>query len=188
MQPSPLPCCDENSIYSNPKLHKLLAALDNVMLVNKRIHRRAHKILWSFVLNFSTRKAFLAYKVEFSFALNCLPQLAFQQSPSDIVMFFPAFSARSSSIFCLTLFTMFPPLNERHEKNICMETLESDTIRAVKLLWSSFSSPSPKQFHQRFHQLRAQTTENLYLLSSSSLRQILQYFQSWCIVHEIVDK
>lgn len=74
---------------------------------------------------------------------------------------------------------MFPPLNQ---KNICMETLESDTIQAVKLLWSSFSSLlvpfcllKTVQFHQRWV-YRTNKKKSLFIVLQNVSSNVLQNF------------
>lgn len=186
----------------------MFAALD-IVGVNGKIHRRKHKVLWSFYFAFfrTIRNSNFIFKVvsrsllwTASVSISTISQVP---SPDIVTLFFlRTVSARSSSILCsiLFVFALFPPLNERHEmilsENICMATLESDTIQAVKLLRSSFSSPFPSAdfcLHKtvpstliHVHSFLTQTSKNslFIVLTGLDLANILQYFQFWCIVHD----
>lgn len=163
--------------------------------MSEEIHRRAHKVLWSFVRSRVFRifpakqnKSFApAFKVVSpSLALNCLLQLAF--SPNQLlrpiawhcdVPVFPAlrFSARSSSILCSA--SLPPPAKrsdtveaylhgnarERHNSSSKIAVV----IRFLRLVPFCLSDNSSINSSFNVHSFLAQTrvswTKNHYLLS-----------------------
>lgn len=151
-----------------------------------KVHRRKHKVLYKFFYFefFRTNRnikwfysRLLRLCTLFASVNNRQSRLAWHcdvHFPSQGLFFHRSLQQNF-------IFASFPPL-EWHEillKMICIETLESDTIQAVKLRWSSFSSPFRVDFcllktvpSTLFHDdnllntnTREKETRNLYLSS-----------------------